>query len=321
MAGKGWYIVGIIFFLILLIVAGILVYWAVTRKNPTGIACTADNQCGTTQKCVDKFCKENTCTLNSDCGLQQFCSGGFCFQTECVDNKDCGANSGLICVNQLCTPHGQACKESRDCGSGLLSCIGGVCSQCAENKDCGNGICFQGICYNTCNGITGACGTGTCVNNSCCPDGNYPATCSSTADCGSGFCVNGSCTCKKGAYKSTCADNRDCESGICRGKFCLNPGNNCIHSFNPNMSGDSYCPAGTPYCSNGVCSVNPIDSPCECSGTGCSQSCNRIAGASFTYCVNGKCSLSPGFAGAVCTSSADCASISGLPSCTNGKCV
>lgn len=333
MARNTWALIAIIVCVIILIVALILIFFGLTRKNSPGPPCSSNNQCNPTQQCTDGHCVQIACSVNSDCGPSQICSNGFCYQNQCITTAGCG--TGTVCQNGLCFPYGQGCSNNQDCSGGSLPCVAGICSQCAADEDCTDGVCGgDGICHNTCTHVIGACGTGTsCVNDFCCPAGTYPSTCSQPGACGAGFCVNGACTCSKGEYGNTCVSPTDCDSGICLGGICVNTGDNCYYNFNSSVSGPAHCSSGAPYCSNGSCSTQSLGAPCTCfefnSGATATcpqyQACNLgltggTAAVSTTYCVNGTCSLTPGWVGASCTSSFDCAPISGAPNCNNGRC-
>lgn len=336
MAYNGWALAGVILCVFILIGAVFLIYFGLTRKNPPGPPCTSTNQCDPTQQCTGGFCTEIACTLQSDCGPSQICSNGFCFQNSCENNSNCG--TGTVCQNGLCIAYGQTCSSNQDCRGGRLSCVNGRCSQCAANVDCPGGICAgDGICYPNCSGIADACPANqTCINDFCCPTGVYPNHCSNSTDCGQGFCVNNACTCGKGTYGDICISSVDCASGLCLAAgpsngICVNSGNSCFYNFTPNQVGAAYCPATAPFCSNGACSTQSLGAPCVCFESGISANCSEFnscnlgtsgnTGTSTTYCINSRCSLTPGSAGASCTSNFDCAPVTGLPNCSNGRCV
>jgi hypothetical protein len=336
-----WAFAAAIIFLIILILAIIGIIIGLTRKIPPGSPCTTTNQCSPTQTCQNGFCIEINCSVNSDCGPSQVCTDNFCYQESCIDNNDCNpggtSETRTVCENGLCVPFGQTCVTAADCFGNTLACLSGRCLQCRTNPDCPNNqICgTDGICYTSCSGSSGTTricpGGTTCVGDFCCPPGDYPNTCNTSGACGANYCVNGACTCAPGRYGSQCISNRDCASNICLGGFCVNTGNNCFHNFTEGTTGASYCPQATPFCSNGTCSTNSVGAPCTCfefemGSATCTQyqSCNSGTtgpGVSTSYCVNNVCSLSPGWVGDRCTSSADCAPITGVPNCTNGFCV
>ena len=147
-----------------------------------------------------------------------------------------------------------------------------------------------GSCVKGCLGDTN-CGSGICVNGSCCTPSDSTNRCG--GDCGA--------TCPD---CDSCGDNVDCEGGICTNGTCCSPsdssgcGGTCATSCGTTCNDGGSCTTGSD-CENGVC----VNSTC-CSPSDSSNECGGNCGV--------RCPLA-----SQCNSNSDC--LSGL--CNGGVCV
>jgi hypothetical protein len=175
---------------------------------PTGVACTADEQCCT------HACQNGTCVCSA-VGSQCASGADCCIATTCDT-----VGGGCACL-----PPGGACTATSDCCNG--TCQGGKCAcsalgdVCSADSLCCSGICGSGAC--SCNDAGAACTTdATCCSGSCtggacaCAAAGLP--CTQPSDCCSGSCPNGTCECAPGG--TACLSDALCCSGSCTGGAC-----------------------------------------------------------------------------------------------------
>jgi hypothetical protein len=357
----GWTIFALIISVILLGIGIFLIIYGYNKRPLPGNPCKSTNQCQSDQVCTNGYCEALVCNTNSNCRAGQICTNGVCTALACQIQEDCAqSNIDVACINGRCIPlelknDGKTtkinCNNNDDCWAGAATCDvkNKVCAQCFNNSDCPypNYNCGKdGICYSNCSatGPNAICPVNTvCLKNtnSCCLSSDIiygPASCGASTECGrDGFCVNGVCTCRRGKLGDTCAKEVDCDEGFtCLGRtatlagVCVKTGSFCYYNFSENnVNPATACQTSVfPYCSDGICSANPIGSHCKChslvapipSGnmpfadiSVCTKYdvCNvaGITGATGVtplYCVDNRCQDSPGIYGSYCTSEFDC---------------
>jgi hypothetical protein len=94
----------------------------------TNARCTADSQCGSTQRCVNRVCA--TSCPDGKCALGQICQAGACIEdpkpttAQCTFDTDCGGGKGgFRCINAYCLA---TCTDNNACAAGA-TCLKGVC--------------------------------------------------------------------------------------------------------------------------------------------------------------------------------------------------
>ena len=143
---------------------------ASTANGANCVQCASDNDCGTTERCVDGSCLKR-CTTDAQCVVNRcgpdgtdcsrvggFCKGGGC--VECQSNAECARNPSdtvcfqhkcVQCVNDTQCGAGQSCDVSTmqcvdGCGAGGTCAPGTVCDvprqmcvACLTDSDCSSG--------------------------------------------------------------------------------------------------------------------------------------------------------------------------------------
>ena len=164
--------------------------------------CSSDNNCPTTQECVNGNCKDlcspNPCPEQKpDCEAKDHSYTCTCTETSCGEGKECVNGKCESCtVGTKCNCEGEKVLGTNGtcvCPSGL-SCSAGQyvgddcsCTSCPENDTREN-----------------KCG---CPGNTV-PDGNGSCYCKTTKSCGEGYSFDSSNTCECVA----CTDNDSCDN-------------------------------------------------------------------------------------------------------------
>ena len=207
--------------------------------------CSSDNNCPSTQKCVDGNCKDvcspNPCPEETpDCEAKDHS-----YTCKCTE-KSCG--EGKQCVGDKCLP----CEEGTTCnceGSKVID-SSGKCV-CPKKLSCSAGQYVSGDC--SCKNCQkddtrdNKCG---CPGNTV-PDGNGSCYCAETKTCNPGYtfdgsntcecvvCTGGDCNCPEGtvptpdgckeyacAVDEDCAEGNRCENGKTENAQCVPCGKN-----------------------------------------------------------------------------------------------
>lgn len=271
---------------------------ACNRPVPTGAACTADSECGLSQRC-DVDTGRCLCVDDSACdGATEFCNeAGRCQpKNGCVSNDDCaqGGATRVICdtTSSTCTALTAAvgCFLDSHCPFGSW-CSDGQCAPgCRDNGDCMIGDpCIAGVC----DGREGVCNedsycdygdfcddaTGTCRSHpdkaQLCSNCN-PTDCDDDDDCGAGgTCVGASffgpgqcsycdnCLIDDQVAKTSCTSDAQCPDAdaMCYIPRCLDDGD-CFAGGN--CGNDGRCDEGVCsrfFCGNDECDETPESCP------------------------------------------------------------
>ena len=164
--------------------------------------CSSDNNCPTTQECVNGNCKDlcspNPCPEQKpDCEAKDHSYTCTCTETSCGEGKECVNGKCESCtVGTKCNCDGEkvlgtngtcVCPSGLSCSAGQY--VGGDCSctSCSENDTREN-----------------KCG---CPGNTV-PDGNGSCYCKTPKNCGEGYSFDSSNTCECVA----CTDNDSCDN-------------------------------------------------------------------------------------------------------------
>lgn len=303
--------------------------------------CTGPADCPITSPgCGNGFC--GFCDSDPDCPSGMLCGvDGAC---HCLDDSACGG-AAPKCLTP--GPDGVCgCAGSADCGTGRVcdrySDLNGACV-----SPCTAGSCDPGSATPVCDTRTSSDTEGICVacvadadctsagtGTYCTPDGCQD--CRSDSDCaaldaGTPFC-SGVCVqcrsyqdCAPGEGCSTlgacggCSTTADCPPGLgCGANGCAPL---CIEGQSQTGCApcqlDFDCPGATPYCSSGVCSVNPGTTGGSSGGsTGTSGSvCGGVSCAGVCDTQTNTC--------VECVQDTDCADRAATPVCntTTHTCV
>jgi hypothetical protein len=230
------------------------------------------NAMDTTYTCEDVGQHSVTITVSDD-GFE-YCMDSWTTVVTCVEGD------GNLCDGVVCVPDGNECTESNCDRSD------GICKD--ENVDDGTG----------CDGDTGMCMDGECVDVDQCQD----VDCDDEEECTDDSCtpltgncinapVNDGTDCDGGA--GMCVDGECIAENLCDGVTCEDTGNECT--------------VGVCNMQTGVC--NPMDVP---AGT----ECNAGAGA----CSAGECVDNNMCEGVDCTSAAECVN-DGTCHPADGQCI
>lgn len=240
-----------------------------------------------------------------NCGAASQCGSGFC-----VDGTCCGSACAMVCTScslsgspGACSniPAGQQDSNATVPCTGAGACDGqGACKKaagqsCSAAAQCGTGLCVDGTCCDsactaTCKSCSVAGSLGSCTNIPAGQqDSNAATTCSGTQAC------NGSGTCKSGVGQA-CLDNSGCANNTCVDKVCCK------------TACDKTCESCAIKGTQGTCSpiAKGVDPDGECIGTDpkCGGSCDGARQCDFptigTACGSckacdgtGKCSATP----------------------------
>ena len=189
------------------------------------VHCVNNDDCGTTEFCIEGICKDPRCTTTADCSQGQVClPSGVCESEsgiECgVSGKTCPPGKtcqGFQCVGFVCSPEGatQACWDA--CHMGNKICTKGNWTQCdappLEAEKCGDGV------DNNCDGQTDE----GCVQ---CTAQDPSTPCQTHCGAGEIACVNGvwspcsaasDCYCDvPGASKEVACDKCGTQTSTCQ---------------------------------------------------------------------------------------------------------
>lgn len=171
-------------------------------------------------------CGQN-CTSSSQCGPDEECvsiegAGGQCVRfagdTPTCEPEETGCRSDSECAaNERCNTLTRECE--------LRPTVGGeLGAECTSSVECRSGLCFAGLCTQSCNWLD----TRSCPGGWYC-SGEATGRCTTNA----GVCVMGNAG--SGALGASCARATDCASLYCVGGVCAMP---CI------PGGPSACGAG-----------------------------------------------------------------------------
>jgi len=270
---------------------------------PVGDACT------TSDDCCSRQCDSATRRCVSPISCQSL--GTFCnFDSECCDGR---------CLNGTCQPAplvcpwiGSPCSTNTCAGDPDCECCPplvcdaatGTCQEaegerpngCLTDADCPDGVCVNGLCDNSgdgiacvpdgnpCDDFTICCSGSNCPSSGICGGADEPpAECFTDADCPSGsVCNAGFCelTMMCLPIGSSCTTEFDCCTGICRQGTCSDK---CAPGLTPCTSHSECC---TFFCrDDGLCQPDG----CLLDGELCFTDNDCCDGS----CVNGICSLGP----------------------------
>jgi hypothetical protein len=285
-------------------------------KIGQGGACTADDQCGGTTKCVD-----NVCCGSSTCGSCQACNVplhvGTCWPLAmgttdpkgvCVDklpgscdtNGKCdGAGNCQKYPNGTTCNDGNACTQTDTCQAG--ACSGGNPVTCTAQDQChAVGACdpATGTCSNpnkpdgaACNDGNACTQTDTCQAGAC--SGGNPVVCTASDQCHTaGTCspATGACSNPNKADGSGCNDGNACtQTDTCQAGACSG-GNPVVCTASDQCHTAGTCSPATGACSN----------PNKADGAACNDgnACNQTDTCQAGVCVGGN--------PVVCTASDQC---------------
>lgn len=154
--------------------------------------CTADADCGATEKCFEGACVSKC--YKTECPTGETCNEatGQCegASTGCTADTDCGSTqrcSSGTCVSKC---EGVICSGGATCNDTTGECEGSTGPTCTADADCGtNGeVCEAGTCKA---GLYGACDTLDCTTGLDCVSvqgkGYCMTPCSTPADCSDPF--------------------------------------------------------------------------------------------------------------------------------------
>jgi hypothetical protein len=291
----------------------------------TPFNCDDGNAC-TTDSCLAGVCQHvnNTipCDDGSSCTTGDRCASGLCIGTplNCDDGKACTTDSCNPATGCVRTNNTLPCNDGLYC-NGTDTCSTGTCGVHAGNP-CASGA----VCARTCNETTHSCvfdpngtpcddgnpitsndacsngvcvGSGGCVANADCDDGNACTT--DTCNLTTHACTNTNNT-------NTCSDDGNlCTSDVCSAGACTHPlkGNGTACDDGNACTQTATCQSGTCIGSNPV--VCPAADQCHNPGT-----CNTSTGvcsaptvkANGTTCNDGNaCTLTSTCQSGVCTGS------------------
>lgn len=106
-------------------------------SSPAPVACLADDDCASRERCVCGRCTVQFCTSNGECGPDRVCTfaENRC-DTPCATGADCAAGEG--CVSGVCR---RGCEVTDDCQTGEVCATQGnarrcIVADCADDDDC-----------------------------------------------------------------------------------------------------------------------------------------------------------------------------------------
>lgn len=176
------------------------------------------------------------------------CPDGSC---GCSSDDEC--DSGLLCIDALCTDIDDVCVFDFECGPEAV-CIDNDCHQlcdceCPVGQSCDSGVCFDST------------GGGCVFDEDCgepdaalCIDGTCHSACSSDEDCigAAEACLSGACRVDTSPLRE-CASNDDCDEALtCQRGICRLPCVADINCLEPMTCGEE-----------GLC-VYPSENDLEC---------------------------------------------------------
>ncbi len=282
-----------------------------TGGSPTGVMCTADDDCASlvclndrcaapcddSNQCANnQLCNNNTITKDGQSGAFDVCET--LPVTVCDSSDDC-ADGVRVCgliqnmggtADAYCTfPNpapaaqlGSACVRDNECRENICLDVADECSVvCADDGDCGVGqICST---YNVPNNTLGFCIRG-CTNNADCQNGNICTINGDTRE----NAIDTVCEQVVGAKDlgETCVNGSECETGICLTTTLFRTGASCTTAANCNAGEVCECPVDQPNCTTGKeCGTETKACTRLCdTATGGADCVSSFAGNQLTAC-------------------------------------
>lgn len=254
--------------------------------------CTTHSECGD----ADDYCLSypddsaycgRACASDADCGSDRCLTLGNGAR-QCVryagDSPSCtgGGGSGGCTADTDC-PSGQRC----DTGTGSCVSAGGgstpLGEACAEHAECASGVCFGGVCSQSCDWPSGSC-----------PSGFY-CDGEATGACGPGVCLRGGAG--AGAIGDSCNDHPDCANQYCFEGLCAEP---CNPETVGACPGGGVCRVGALACRGACGTAGSLGDPCSANEQCGSGMCAMADGQQF--CTDLCDASSPCPTGYACTS-------------------
>jgi hypothetical protein len=303
-------------------------------KNAIGVACAADDQCGS-GFCIDGVCCESACA--DRCHVCNAAGTlGRCTTVAAGDDPrdECTADLVSTCGRDGTCDGAGGCRlypAKTECEPG--GCVGttseraarlcdgkGVC-QATMSRSCTSSTCQNGSCASVCT-TSDVCLPGfNCENQTCKLKRPLGQSCSSAAQCGSGICSGGVCC-------NIACDDKICLSCAVPGKLgtCSpapageDPGDRCPTEPAASCGRDGVCDgtgkcrlhAAGVECGAATCSAGGAESARACDGKGTCQASRRTTCGAFacegvrcgTTCTPPAAGCAQGFVcqGGACTS-------------------
>ncbi len=296
--------------------------------------CATGKVCGVGGDCASGVCNANVCSAPG-CGdgvkngteTDVDCGGTTC-AAKCQFNQGCaigGDCRGGVCTAMKCAA---TCTDGAKNGNESdIDCGGGTCAMCIDGKVCvvqgdclagsfcnGTGHCAPKQLLGTGCGSGVACGSGNCVDSTCC--NLTQAMCNGCKACnlGGGMCANvpgGS-----DPHNACTANVANCKSDNCFGDGTCNVADNT-------GCGASSCNSGTETdhtCIGGSCTApTKLCTPYICGASACATTCVNDAGCIATsYCDQAGLCQPRKATGATCNTSTDC-KVAGCRECGSGS--
>lgn len=232
--------------------------------------CSTHSQCGDGAYCLTYPDGQAYC--GASCSSDADCDGDRC-QTLSNGSRQCVRYAGSA---PSCTGGGtpSGCTADTDCAAGER-CDAGMCvpagggstplgDACTEHAECMSGVCFSGVCSQSCDWPGGAC-----------PSGFY-CDGEATGACGPGVCLRGGAG--AGQLGDSCFDHPDCASTYCFQGVCAEPCNPTTVGACP---GGGVCRVGALACRGGCGVAGSLGDPCTANDQCGSGMCAMADGQQF----------------------------------------